>query len=248
MSSVRRPAPAGSHGAANATPPAVRVLVLDAHRMVSSALRSTLRRAGLDAYELPVGGVDSILVAAAVHPEAVVLLEPVRCLDPTRPRASASALVTGLRAQGKSTVVLTERLDDPLTTAVIAASVAAGAAGVIDKSAPFDTLLQILNAVTAGRPVMTETARQGWCSRDHVHQRRIEERAALLGRLTPREREVLALMASGHRASAIAAHFVVAVPTVRTQIRSVLLKLEVTSQLAAVALWHAAGTEVPVPP
>jgi DNA-binding CsgD family transcriptional regulator len=55
-------------------------------------------------------------------------------------------------------------------------------------------------------------------------------------------------MASGHRASAIAAHFVVAVPTVRTQIRSVLLKLEVTSQLAAVALWHAAGTEVPVPP
>ncbi len=249
MTSVRpRSAPAGGHSPENPTPAAVRVLVLDAHRMVSSALRASLRSAGLDADELPVGGVDAILLAASAHPGAVVLLEPVRCLDPARPRSGASALVAGLRAQGKSTVMLTERLDDPVTVAVIAAAVAAGAAGVIDKSSPFDSLVLVLNAVAAGLPVMSETVRLGWCSRDALHQRRVDERAELLGRLTPREREVLTLMTAGYRAAAIAAHFVVAVPTVRTQIRSVLLKLEVTSQLAAVALWHTAGSELPAPP
>lgn len=235
-----RPDPAG--------PPATaRVLVLDAHRMVSSVLQGALRRAGLDAHELPVGGVDSILVAAAVHPVAVVLLEPVRCVDLARPQPGAAALVAGLRAQGKSAVVLTERLDDPVTAAVVAACVAAGADGLVDKSAPFGTLVQILLAVAAGTPVMTETVRLDWCSRDDRNQRRVDGRAALLGRLTPREREVLHLMAAGVRASAIAAHFVVAVPTVRTQIRSILLKLEVSSQLAAVAMVHAAGSGGPAP-
>jgi DNA-binding NarL/FixJ family response regulator len=223
------------------------VLVLDAHRMVSSVLQTTLRRAGLNAHELPVGGVGSILVAAAVHPVAVVLLEPLRCLDPARAHPGADALVAGLRAQGKRAVVLTERLDDPATAAVVAACVAAGADGLVDKSAPFDTLVQVLLAVAAGTPVMTDDARADWCSLDDRHQRRVEERAALLGRLTRREREVLLLMAAGLRASAIAAHFVVAVPTVRTQIRSILLKLEVSSQLAAVALVHATGSDPPPP-
>jgi len=246
-STRRRPVSVESNGSTDDTRPLARVLILDAHRMVSAALRTSLCRAGLDAHELPVGGVDAILAAAVAHPEAVVLLEPVRCLDPARPGPGAAALVAGLRAQGKRAVVLTERLDDPVKAAVTAAAVAAGAAGVLDKSAPFDTLVRILTAVAAGRPVMTEAARVGWCNRDHLHRRRTEERAALLARLTPREREVLALMAAGYRASAVAAHFVVAVPTVRTQIRSILIKLDVTSQLAAVALLHAAGSDVPVP-
>jgi DNA-binding NarL/FixJ family response regulator len=47
---------------------------------------------------------------------------------------------------------------------------------------------------------------------------------------------VLELLAAGMRAAAIAEHFVVSMPTVRTQIRSLLAKLEVSSQLEAVAL------------
>jgi DNA-binding NarL/FixJ family response regulator len=67
------------------------------------------------------------------------------------------------------------------------------------------------------------------------------ELAAKLDRLTPRELEVLRLLASGHRAQAVADDFVVSLATVRTQIRAVLTKLEVTSQLEAVALYRNAS-------
>jgi DNA-binding NarL/FixJ family response regulator len=43
-------------------------------------------------------------------------------------------------------------------------------------------------------------------------------------------------MSQGYRAIAIAEHFVVSLATVRTQIRAILVKLEVNSQLEAVAL------------
>jgi DNA-binding NarL/FixJ family response regulator len=64
------------------------------------------------------------------------------------------------------------------------------------------------------------------------------ELLAKLERLTQREREVLALLADGQRAQAVADHFVVSLATVRTQIRAVLTKLEVGSQLEAVALYR----------
>jgi DNA-binding NarL/FixJ family response regulator len=57
-----------------------------------------------------------------------------------------------------------------------------------------------------------------------------------LGRLSRREREVFELLAQGHNAAKIAERFVVSMTTVRTQIRSGLAKLEVNSQLEAVAL------------
>jgi DNA-binding NarL/FixJ family response regulator len=68
-----------------------------------------------------------------------------------------------------------------------------------------------------------------------AERRDIEEK---LSRLTQREREVLAELARGHRAHAVAEKYVVSLATVRTQIRSVLSKLEVGSQLEAVALYR----------
>ncbi len=55
--------------------------------------------------------------------------------------------------------------------------------------------------------------------------------------LTGREREILQLLAAGQRAPTIAAHSVVSAATVRAQIRAVLTKLGVHSQLEAVALY-----------
>jgi DNA-binding NarL/FixJ family response regulator len=48
------------------------------------------------------------------------------------------------------------------------------------------------------------------------------------------------MLAQGRRAQAVAEHFVVSLATVRTQIRAVLAKLEVSSQLEAVALYRKA--------
>jgi DNA-binding NarL/FixJ family response regulator len=118
----------------------------------------------------------------------------------------------------------------------VAAAIAAGAVGSVPKSKPFETLLQTVLTAAVGEPVMTEAERQKWlmCHYSHVAQER--DLTQRLGRLSPREREVLELLAQGHRAAEIAQHFVVSMPTVRTQIRAILTKLQVNSQLEAVAL------------
>jgi DNA-binding NarL/FixJ family response regulator len=66
-------------------------------------------------------------------------------------------------------------------------------------------------------------------------QQRQAERDAVLDKLSNREREVLDLIVQGYRAGAIAKKSFVSMSTVRTQIRSILAKLKVSSQLEAVA-------------
>lgn len=63
----------------------------------------------------------------------------------------------------------------------------------------------------------------------------------LLASLSPREQSVLEHMMRGLSAVEIATTQYVSVPTVRSHIRSILTKLEVRSQLAAVAVAHEAG-------
>ena len=77
-----------------------------------------------------------------------------------------------------------------------------------------------------------------------LHERRLEENQELAGRLallSPRELDVLAHLAGGKRVQTIAEHYVVSVATVRTQVRAVLTKLAVTSQLEAVAMFRRGG-------
>ncbi len=208
--------------------PAGRVLVLDTHQMVAAALRSALREAGLDAHQLLVGDHDSVLLAAAGYPDGPAVLA--LGLDPWARPTGPAELVAALTAQGQRTLVLTEDPEDAAT------AIAAGAIGVVPKSASFDTLLRCVTRALAGRPLLTDAERARWLARHEHLQRSRQRRARALARLTHREREVLELLATGHRATAIAAQLAVAVPTVRTQIRSVLTKLKVNTQLEAVAL------------
>lgn len=104
------------------------------------------------------------------------------------------------------------------------------------KSSSFDTLLRTVVKAAAGQPVMTEVEYQRWLARDRGFRAQERELTQKLGRLSPREREVLDRLADGHRAAVIAEQFVVSMTTVRTQIRSILAKLEVNSQLEAVAI------------
>ena len=94
----------------------------------------------------------------------------------------------------------------------------------------------------AGLPVMAPEARERLIDSHRAHDVERREISEKLERLTRREREVLAELARGHRAQAVADRYVVSLATVRTQIRSVLNKLEVGSQLEAVALYRRGQT------
>jgi DNA-binding NarL/FixJ family response regulator len=69
-----------------------------------------------------------------------------------------------------------------------------------------------------------------------AHQRRADEERALLSRLSPREREVLAALADGLDNEAIAWRMCVSAETVRSHIVRILRKLEVDSRLQAAVL------------
>lgn len=206
---------------------AASVLVVEDHELLAQSLGVALAAEGLTVELAPLAqGVDVVELAATLRPQ-VVLLD----LDLGEGRQSGEALVPDLVGLG-SAVVVVSGASDPLR---LGTCLELGAAGVLSKSRPFDDVLGAVLAASAGEPVMRDSDRQGLLAQ--MRRRRSEEAQRLepFERLTRREREVLDRLVEGDSAEVIAKHFVVSEATVRTQIRGVLTKLGVSSQLAAVA-------------
>ena len=83
---------------------------------------------------------------------------------------------------------------------------------------------------------MTEQRSQEWLGRHRGHRLQQRHLSWRFDQLSGREREVLTLLVGGHRAGEIAEHFTVSLSTVRTEIGAILDKLDVKTQLEAVAL------------
>lgn len=202
------------------------VLIVDDHELLSNALVIALSSRGLIARQLTPAGLTARLDQPA-PPGGLVLLD----LD-LGDGVDGAALVGPLRRAGWRVLVITGTRDE----AHIAAAVTAGAVGWVPKTAPFDDL--VANAVRAaqGRSLVTDTQRRRMQEIATTARREAEELEQRWQRLTAKEREIVDCLVAGLRAGAIAERFTVSVATVRTQIRSVLAKLEVSSQLEVVAL------------
>lgn len=211
------------------------ILIIDAHRMVATALSAALCGRGVDVHELRIGDVEEMLAAAGRYSGGVVLVDPDLGRDERGRQVPASRLVAGLTEQGKKALVIAKP-DQAATAALIAA----GAVGTLDKSASFEVLLETLGKAAAGSPVMTGAERARWLARHDQHEQRRRDLTRPLQRLSPRELQVLQALAAGHRAAAIAEQSTVTLATVRVQIKSILAKLEVSSQIEAVAMLFAA--------
>jgi DNA-binding NarL/FixJ family response regulator len=72
-------------------------------------------------------------------------------------------------------------------------------------------------------------------------QQRKPERDDALAGLTPREMEVLALLAAGRSSKEIALRLVISPRTVSTHVQHILAKLDVSNRARAIALAHRAG-------
>lgn len=216
--------------------PPVPVIVVDDHELVATSLVMSLEKEGIEAGRIRPSAERGILAEAGRVPAGLVLLDLDLGRDAEGNRIDGVELVGPLRQAGWQILVLSGSADP----ARIGSALDAGALAWVPKNAPFPTLLAAVREAVAGRPVMSEDRRRKFID---VSRRRTAERRDLaekLGRLTQREREVLAELARGRRAQAVADHFVVSLATVRTQIRAVLTKLEVGSQLEAVALYRQA--------
>ena len=115
----------------------------------------------------------------------------------------------------------------------IAAALELGAVGYQSKATGFDDLLAAICAALTGTEL--DTGERTVLLRELADARAEQRRAnAGFALLTQRERGTLAALADGRTVHEIAGDWVVSEATVRTHVRGVLVKLGVTSQLAAV--------------
>jgi DNA-binding NarL/FixJ family response regulator len=117
-----------------------------------------------------------------------------------------------------------------------AGMLSAGAEAVLGLDAGFDELTRSLQGALAGQPAMPQGRRYDLETLLREHRASEENRWQPFHELSPRERDIFAMVYDGLSADQIAEDACVSVSTVRTHVRSILFKLNVHSQLAAVAM------------
>jgi DNA-binding NarL/FixJ family response regulator len=216
-------------------PTVASVLIVDDHALLADGLADALRREGLRAEWVSGPTAEAIVeVAQRLHPD-VVLLDLVLGDE----IGLSLPLVRPLLEMGARVIVLTGTAD----TAMLGSCIEAGVCGLLSKSESFDAVLEKVTRASRREKTLLPRERDEMlaCLRRRRAQER--ERHAPFERLSAREREVLGALMDGWSAEEIARSAFVSLATVRSQIRSILEKLGVHSQVAAVALAHRARWE-----
>ena len=219
----------------------LRILIVEDHVLFAESMELTLTVEGYDVRRIMIpdhAQSPSALIAQVIRQRPrVVLLD----LDLGQ-YGNGEHLIGPLATAGINVVVVTGSLD----RARWGEAVRFGARKVLAKSRPLNDVLATVRRINQGLQVMAPAEREEllatW-SNERAHLVDLQDR---LARLTVREREVLAHLMKGRTVREIAAVGVVSEATVRTQVKSILAKLEVTSQLAAVGLAHQVSWRPPV--
>ena len=207
---------------------ATRVLIVEDHAILTQSLSLGLRLEGMEPH------VASRLDERSVLAEARRLRPHLVLLDlHLGGEGDALPMIGLLTAKGIQVLVLTGSTDEGLHGTALDA----GAVSVLHKGESLDELFQNIRDVVDGHIVMRPARRDELLQ----HGRRRSAVDAKLRSLSPRENEVLGALIEGTSAETIASEQFVSLGTVRSHIRSILRKLGVKSQLAAVAAARRAG-------
>ncbi len=206
---------------ATASPACIRVLVVDDHDMVRSGLSTFLM--STDDLEL-VGeasdGEQAVQLADELRPDVVLM-------DLIMPGMDGVAATHAIRSKYPETqvIALTSFGEEKL----VRTAVQAGAIAYLLKNVSADQLADAIRAAYAGRSTLSPEAAETLV--------RSTARSSATGMdLTPREQQVLELMAEGLNNSQIAERLVVSRSTIKYHVSNILSKLGVTSRAEAIAL------------
>ena len=202
---------------------AIRVVVVDDQTLVRQGIRTLVTLvAGVEVVGEAADGAEGAALVAAVRPDVVLL-------DLRMPGVDGIGMLEALREAGDGTpcLVLTTFDDDEL----LVGALRAGARGYLLKDVSLETLEAAIRALAAGgtylHPAVTETLLRTSVPPTDAARIRAEP-------LTPREREVLRLMAAGLTNREIAQALVLAEGTVKNHVSAVLAKLGTADRTNAV--------------
>ena len=212
----------------------LRVALVEDHDLFAETMSIALRRNGHHPIRVPLAERRSVgsLVAPVVRARPEVALLDLELGMP----GSTPEMIADLVAARICVVVITG-CDD---RARWGECLHRGARRVLPKTAPLQDVMSTLRRIQMRLPVMSRDTRaeliDAW-RRDETARQAARERLESLSR---RERVILGRLVTGHTVAEIADVDVVSPATVRSQVKSILAKLEVTSQLRAVAIAHRA--------
>jgi DNA-binding NarL/FixJ family response regulator len=205
------------------------VVVADDHAVVRAGLRALL--SAVDGYELigeAATGTEAVRAAVTLRPDVLVMdiqMPGMSGIDATRE--------IGRVAPAVAVLMLTMFEDDES----VFAAMRAGALGYVLKGASPTDMIRAIAAVAAGEAIFgTGVARRALT---YLTAPRPDTTA--FPELTPREREVLGLIASGLGNAAIAARLGLAPNTVSNHISNIFGKLQVASRAEAIVRARSAG-------
>jgi DNA-binding NarL/FixJ family response regulator len=192
-------------------------VTLVAHqRLIGEALRSLLA----ETHELSIVSVatPSATLARQVDGETDVVLLDVAGFD-----ADERALVERLGPPGKRppVVLLVDRVDPP----IVQRAMRAGVEGVLDRGSSTASFVMAIKQVLAGQSVFPSHA-VAWASQG-------TELHAGLGVLSPRQRDVLRLVAEGRSNDEIGRELFISINTVKFHLREIFRKLGLRNRVQA---------------
>lgn len=193
----------------------MRVLVADDSVLLREGLLRLLDEAG-HTVVAAVGDAPSLVTAAVEHrPEAAIV--DIR-MPPTMTDDGLRAAIEARRADPNLAVLLLSAYVEKSYAEVLLADGRGGVGYLLkDRVASLEVLTDALTTIRGGGTVLDP---------DVVAQLLVQRRADPLDRLTPRERDVLALMAEGRSNAAIADRLVVSPGAVEKHIGNIFAKID----------------------
>ncbi|WP_353827840.1 response regulator [Agromyces sp. SYSU T0242] len=199
----------------------IRVVVADDHPIVRAGIVGLLEaEPGIEVVGEAVDGLEAVALATELRPDLVLM-------DLRMPGLDGAGATERILAGGGATRVLvltTYETDDH-----ILAAIEAGASGYLLKAAPQEEILAGIRSVAAGETVLAPSI-----AAKLVNRVRMDATGPLAPSLSPRELEVLRLVADGRSNPEIARALVIGEATVKTHLIHVFEKLEVNDRTRAV--------------
>jgi DNA-binding NarL/FixJ family response regulator len=172
-------------------------------------------------------------MARRLRPDLVVMDVRMPVLDGIK--ATAQLAGAGVEDPVKVLVITTFNLDEYVYEAL-----RAGASGFLLKDAPPPQLLHGIRTVATGSALLAPEVTRQLVGKYAARIRPVDEPAADSA-LTPRELEVLRLIADGQSNSEIAATLVISQETVKTYVSRILTKLDLRDRVQAVVYAYRRG-------
>ena len=216
----------------------IRTLVADDQDVVREAFVALLgTQEDMAVVASAADGAEAVRLSAEHSPDVVLMDVRMPVLD----GIDATREIAAVDADGGPRILIltTFDLDDYVYDAL-----QAGASGFLLKDVPAETLFEAVRVIAGGEALLAPTITRRLIA-EFARMRPRQVRPETLSALTPRETEILGLVAEGLSNGEIATRLVLSDETVKTHVSHVLRKLGLRDRAQAVVVAYESGLVVP---